>query len=278
MLPVLVHAAHRPLARRLVHRMLAEGGQVRALAARDVASLRAAGAFVATADADDEGTLEAALTGAHTLVVLLGGLGGSDPDRIVQEGLVAARAAEGVRIERLVLVTVSGADVTARDELRRAHATVAAAVAALDLPSVELQVGLVDTAATRDLLVAAGLPAELRATSVAPVRTDDLLELIVAIDDARSSARDGHLVLAADGPRRASIDTYLAAIVRRGGSRGPDDPGGQGLTGRRISSAAQRDALCATLVGPWWNQDAAIPDAWGLLGIIPTSPLDEVQR
>jgi uncharacterized protein YbjT (DUF2867 family) len=270
-LPVLVHAAHRPLARRLVHRLLAQGGQVRALAARDVASLRAAGAFVATADPDDEGTLEAALTGAHTLVVLLGGLGASDAARVVEEGLVAARAAQGAQIERLILVTMAGADGAAQDELRRAHATVAAAVAELPLPSVELRVGLVDTSATRDLLVAAGLPSELRSTMIAPVRIDDLLELITAVDDARSSSRDGHLVLAADGPRHASIDAFLEALARIGGH------GGQGLTGRRVPSSAQREALCATLDGPWWNEDAAVPDAWDLLGVTATSPLDEVQ-
>lgn len=269
-MPVLVHAAHRPFARRLVHRLLAEGGQVRALAARDVASLRAAGAFVASADPDDEGTLEAALTGAHTMVVPLGGLGAADPERITHEGLVAARAAEGAQIERLILVTVAGTDAAATDDLRRAHATVSAAVAALPLPSVEVRVGLVDTAATRDLLVTAGLPVELRATTIAPVRTDDLLELIVAIDDARSSARDGHLVLAADGPRRAPLERYLAAVTPAAGSAG------HGLTGRRIPTAARRDALCATLSGPWWNEDAAIPDAWRLLGVTPTSPLDEV--
>jgi hypothetical protein len=268
--PVLVHAAHRPLARRLAHRLLSEGGQVRALAARDVASLRAAGAYVAAADADDEGTLEAALTGVHTLVVLLGGLGAHDPAPTVREGLASARAAEGAGIERFILVTIAGADAAAHDQLRRAHATVAEAVAALPLPSVELRVGLVDTAATRDLLVAAGLPPETRTSSVAPVRTDDLLELIVAIDDARSSSRDGHLVLAADGPRRVTLDSYLAAAAGRGATEGR-------LTGRRIPTPAQRDALCATLIGPWWNDDGAVPDAWRLLGVSPTSPLDDVR-
>jgi uncharacterized protein YbjT (DUF2867 family) len=264
--PVLVHAAHRPLARRLVHRLLAEGGQVRAVAARDVVSLRAAGAFVASADPDDEGTLEAALTGVHTLIVLLGGLDATDPSRVEAEGLVAARAAAGASVERLVLVTIAGNGRTAPDALRRSHAVVAEAVAALPLPSVELRVGLVDTAATRDVLLAAGLPSELRATPVAPVRPDDLLDLIVAVDDARSTAREGHLVLAADGPRRTSIATYLAAVAA---------PEGAGLTGRRLPSAAQREALCATLDGPWWNEDPAVPDAWRLLDVTPASPLGE---
>jgi uncharacterized protein YbjT (DUF2867 family) len=262
--PVLVHAAHRPVARRLVHRLLAEGGEVRALAASEVASLRAAGAFVASADPDDEGTLEAALTGAHTLVVLLGGLGAADPGRVVAEGHAAARAADGAGIQRFVLVTIAGADEAASDALRRAHAQVAAHVAALPLPSIELRVGLIDTVAARSMLVGAGLPAELRDRAVAPVRVDDLLDLVVAVDDARASARDGHLVLSADGPRRAPLVDYLASQERTT----------PGLTGRRLLPDAGRRALCDTLTGPWWTEDETVPDAWQLFGLTPTSPLE----
>lgn len=268
-MPVLVHAAHRPLGRRLVHRLLAEGGQVRALAANEVASLRAAGAFVATADPDDEGTLEAALTGVHTLVVMLGGLGAADPGRLVAEGMAASRAAAGAGIERFVLVTLAGAQDAAADALRRAHASVAQAVAALSLPSVELRVGLLDTVATRSMLLGAGLPAELRAREVAPVRVDDLLDLIVAVDGARASARTGHLVLAADGPMRAPLEE-LIALEEHAGSRT--------LTGRRLPTAAERDALCDTLAGAWWTDDAAVPDAWSLLGVTPGSPLTQSAR
>ena len=94
-MPVLVHAAHRTLGRALARRLLEEGGQVRATASDGVALLRAEGIFTAACDADDEGTLEAALTQVHTLVVLLGGLGRADADVVRQEGLAAARAAEG---------------------------------------------------------------------------------------------------------------------------------------------------------------------------------------
>ena len=267
-MPVLVHAAHRPVARRLVHRLLAEGGQVRAFAANEVASLRAAGAFVATADPDDEGTLEAALTGVHTLVVLLGGLGAADPERSVVEGIAAARAAEGAGIERFVLVTLAGAEPTAGDALRRAHAEVAAAVAATPVPSIELRVGLLDTVASRGLLIGAGLPAELRNVEVAPVRVEDLLDLVVAIDGARASARSGHLVLAADGPQRIALADQLA--------RDDHDrpaPGPRGLTGRHLPSDAQRAALCDTLDGAWWTEDATVPDAWSLFGIVPGGPV-----
>ena len=92
-MPVLVHAAHRTLGRALTRRLLEEGGQVRATASDGVALLRAEGVFTAACDADDEGTLEAARTQVHTLVVLLGGLGRADTDGVRQEGLAAALAA-----------------------------------------------------------------------------------------------------------------------------------------------------------------------------------------
>jgi hypothetical protein len=261
-MPVLVHAAHRPLARALARRLLADGGQVRATSSSGVGLLRAEGIFTAACDPDDEGTLEAALTRVHTLVVLLGGLGRSEVDSVLREGLVAARAAEGAEVQRAILVTLAGADVDASDPLRRAHGTVAAAFAELPLPSIEVRVGLVDTPASADLLTAAGLPAEDRARSVAPVAPDDLVELVVAVDHARSSATEGHLVVAADGPVRRTLDEHLALV----GGRGGPASGGR-LTGRRVPGADERAALLATLDGPWWTEDPLVPDAWTLFDV-----------
>lgn len=259
-MPVLVHAAHRPLGRALARRLIEGGGQVRATASGSVALLRAEGVHTAACDADDEGVLEAALTQVHTLVVLLGGLGVADATTVRAEGLAAARAAEGADIERAVLVTMVGADVDAADDLRRAHAEVADAFAELPMPSVELRAGLVDTPALRDLLVTAGLPEHLRERQVAPVGPAALIELIAAVDDARASATEGHLVLSADGPRRLPLSALLepsAADVRSGGR----------LTGRRVASAAAREALLERLDGPWRNEDPRIPDGWELLGV-----------
>jgi hypothetical protein len=255
--PVLVHAAHRPLARRLTARLLEQGGQVRATCAGDVGLLRAQGVHTAACDPDDEGTLEAALTGVHTLVVLLGGLGVPDAARIEREGLAAARAAEGADISRAVLVTVAGADVDAHDPLRRAHGRVAAAFAALPLPSIELRVGLVDTPAVRDLLRTAGLAPELRARTVAPVTADALLDLVVAVDAARSRADAGHLILRADGPSRCTVESLTADASR---------------VGRRLPSDEVRETLTAALDGPWWTEDPAVVDAWSLLGVSPSGP------
>jgi len=269
-MPVLVHAAHRPLARSLTRRLLEEGGQVRATASDGVALLRAEGVFTAACDADDEGTLEAALTQVHTLVVLLGGLGLPDAEGVRREGFAAARAADGAGVERAVLLTLSGSGVDAQDPLRRAHGEVAEAFAALPLPSIELRAGLVDTAAATDLLVAAGLPREVREQHVAPVAAADLLELIVAVDRARSRAEAGHLVAAADGRVQYSLEEHVRRSAAAGAREGAGASGGRArLTGRRVPTPAVRDALLATLAGPWWTEDPQVPDAWALFGVAP---------
>jgi uncharacterized protein YbjT (DUF2867 family) len=255
-MPVLVHAAHRPLGRALARRLKEEGGQVRATASSAVGLLRAEGVHTAACDPDDEGVLEAALTQVHTLIVMLGGLGLEDVASVRAEGLAAARAAAGADIERAVLVTAVGADVDASDDLRRVHGEVAAAFAELPVPSVELRTGLVDTPALRDLLVTAGLPEGVRACEVAPVDPLALIELIVAVDAARSSVSEGHLVLAADGGHRRTLSGLLDAATT-----------GARLTGRRVPSAAARSALLARLDGPWWTEDPAVPDGWALFGV-----------
>ena len=262
-MPVLVHAAHRAPARALARRLLEDGGQIRSTANDGVGLLRAEGIFTASCDPDDEGTLEAALTRVHTLVVLLGGLGRATVDGVLREGQAAARAAEGADIQRAVLVTIAGADERAGDPLRRAHGEVAAAFAALPLPSIEVRTGLVDTPAMTGLLLAAGLAPEDRERTVAPVPLGDLIELIVAVDHARSSAAEGHLVVAADGPVRRTVEEHLALA----GAARTDDAGRGRLTGRRVPTAAARDALAATLAGPWWTDDPLVPDAWTLFSV-----------
>jgi uncharacterized protein YbjT (DUF2867 family) len=266
-MPVLVHAAHRTLGRALTRRLLEEGGQVRATARDGVALLRAEGIFTAACDPDDEGILEAALTQVHTLVVLLGGLGRADVDAVRREGLVAARAADGAAVERVILVTLAGGAEDAADPLRRAHGVVASAFAELPLPSIELRTGLVTTAAAADLLLAAGLPAEVRAQRVAPVVAEDLLELIVAVDRARSRAESGHLVVAVDGRTRCTLEDHLAMHA----SRAPES-GRARLTGRRVPSPDARDMLITTLAGPWWTEDPEIPDARDLFDVAPAAP------
>ncbi len=257
-MPVLVHAAHRGVAHTLAVRLVAEGGQVRATARDAVGALRAQGVFTAACDPDDEGRIEAALTQVHTVVVLLGGLGRADVDGVRREGAAVARATAGAAVQRAVVVTLAGSGVGAADPLRRAHGEVAALFADLPLPTVEVRTGLVDTPTATDLLLGAGLPPEERARPIAPVTVEDLVELIVNIDHARSRAAEGHLVVAADGPLRRSIDEHLA--LASDGTRGR-------LTGRRVPTAAERSALLATLDGPWWTDDPLVPDAWSLFDV-----------
>ena len=257
-MPVLVHAAHRHVARSLALRLVVEGGQVRSTARDGVAALRAQGVFTAACDPDDEGRLEAALTQVHTLAVLLGGLGSPDVDAVRREGEAAARAAAGAEVQRVVLVTIAGADPGAADPLRRAHGDVAQAFAELPVPTVEVRTGLVETPATGDLLIGAGLPAEERLRTVAPVAVDDLVELLVHIDHARSRATEGHLVVAADGHVRRTLDEQLTLLGGGSSAR---------RVGRRVPGPEARAALLATLDGPWWTDDAFVPDAWSLFDV-----------
>jgi uncharacterized protein YbjT (DUF2867 family) len=261
--PVLVTAAHRPLARRLAARLLEEGGQVRVTATGDVASLRAAGAIVATAEADDEGRLEAALAEVHTVVHVGGGVLARDPAAIVAEAEVVARAAEQAGVRRIVALSLPGAEPEAGDPLRRAKAAVEARFAAAGPPSVIVRASLVDTPAVRDALATAGDLGDAAAVQVAPVRVEDLIELVVAFDRARGRAEQGHLVVAADGPTVLDLSAYLHRV-------GVGTPGGGALVGRRFVDPAQVPLLLPALRGgAWTTEDATIPAGWRFAGIEP---------
>jgi len=67
-------------------------------------------------------------------------------------------------------------------------------------------------------------------------------------------------VLAADGPRRIPLSELLEPSTH-------DARSGGRLTGRRVASAAAREALVGRLDGPWSNEGPRIPDGWELLGV-----------
>ena len=264
-MPVLVTAAHQPLARRVAARLIEEGGEVRVTAAGDVASLRAAGAFVATATSDDEGRLEAALADVHTLVHVGGGLVTPDPGRIVTDAEVAARAARGAEVRRVIALSVAGASPDAVDPLRRAKSAMEAVFADLPCPTIVLRLGLVDTPALRDALMTAGLEPVHLDVVVRPVRVTDVLELVVAFDRARARSTQGHLVVAADGPQAMSVAGYLDRVTGSQAGRGR-------LLGRRLPDPATIDRLVTTLAGPWEQAEPHLLDGWGFAQLEPGVP------
>jgi uncharacterized protein YbjT (DUF2867 family) len=262
--PVLVTAAHRPLARRIAARLLEEGGEVRAFAAGDTSALRAAGAFVSVGTADDEGRLEAAMTEVHTVVHVGGGLLTPSAPRIVQDAEVVARAATNAGVRRVIVLSLPGAAPGAPDPVRAAKGEVEQLVAQVPCPSIAIRASLVDTPAVRDALATGGLDPEELVVEVAPVRVADLVELVVAFDRARSRSEVGHLVVAADGPQRTSVAGYLDRV-------GAPRPGRGSLVGRRLS--ADPGTLRRTLLGgPWWTDDAHVVDGWRFAGLTPGVP------
>jgi hypothetical protein len=264
-MPVLVTAADRPLARRLVLRLLEEGGEVRAYGDGVGAAVRAAGAFVSEGTPDDVGRLEAAMTDVHTVVHAVDGLLARDAAELVAAAQVVARAATGAGVRRLVVTSLPGAAADAAEPLRRAAHEVEVAAASAAPPSIVLRHSLLDTPALRDALATIGLTDAERAQIVAPVRVEDLLELVVAFDRARSRATAGHLVVAADGPERMAIGRYLDRV-------GAGGPGRGGLVGRRLLADHQVPLLRPALAGPWWSAGPTVLDGWGFAGLAPGAP------
>lgn len=263
-MPVLVTSAQRSLPRRIARRLLDEGGEVRAYAHGEVTSLRAAGAMVASGEVDDEGRLEAAMEQVHTVVHVGGGLLSRDLDALERDADVVATAAANAGARRVIVLSLPGADPDADEPLRRAKGRIEARFAEAAPPSVALRVSWVDTAAATDAVLAGGLLAEAEDVEVAPVRVEDLLELVVAFDRARSRAAEGHLVVAADGPDRLTLADHLR---RR-------DPDHRRLTGRRLPDPDTLALLRSALAGPWTTHDPVLVDGWAFADVDPRPCVD----
>lgn len=268
-MPVLVTAAERPLARLLVARLLEFGGEVRAYAAGDVGSLRAQGAIVATGTADDEARLEAALADVHTVVHLGSGLLVSDLDRMVADAETLATAAANAAVARIIALSLPGASAGSGDQLRRAYGHVEAIFAACNVPSIVVRPSLVLEPATLDALMTSGFDHTHVAAAVAPVRREDLVELLVALDDARSRATQGHLVTSADGPEVTTLGDLLVGL---GMMKIRDGVVEIDLVGRELVDACTAAAMLGALAGPWTTDDPVVVDAWTLMGVEPTPP------
>lgn len=274
-MPVLVTGAHRPLARRIATRLLELGGEVRVHGGHGATALRAAGAIVALGDGDDEGHLEASLAEVHTAVHVGRGLLAPAPEVVLAEAMTIATAAANAGVRRLIALSVAGADPAATDPLRAAMGEVEAVFTASAVPSVVVRLSLVDTPAIRDALATAGLSVDERATPLAPVRAGDVVALVAAFDDLRSSAAAGHATFLADGPTVTDVAGYLDRV-------GVPRPGTGSLVGRRALDPARAPMLLPSLHGRWVNAPDAdppaadptptLPDAWSFTGVTPTTP------
>jgi NADH dehydrogenase len=119
-MPVLVTGATGLVGRALVRELLAEGAQVRAYVRREDAALRAAGAHIAVGAADDVPKLESALTRAHTIVHLIGGVWpepGMTYDLLNRDSTEAAViAAHAADVKRFIFLSFVGADPASPNE------------------------------------------------------------------------------------------------------------------------------------------------------------------
>lgn len=268
-MPVLVTVDGSSVAHRLVPRLVAEGGEVRAYVADgDEAALRASGAFVASGDLDDEGRLEAAMEQVHTVVHLAADPLAPSADRVVTSAATVLRAAGNAGVRRLVVTSLAGvgaATPSARpgrrdDGLRGALARIEDHLQAAPLPTVVVRTGLVDTPETRDLLASLAV-GDLAAVEVAPVRDHDLVELLVALDTVRSEAHQGHVTFLADGPRRCTLAEHRERVGAA-----------EGLVGRTYRPPDAHPLLRGVLAGPWDDPDTTLFDAWDFTGLVPRGP------
>lgn len=267
-MPVLVTDADAPLGRQVVARLRETGGEVRARSGGGEAAavLRRAGAHVAVGARDDVGLLEAAMADVHTVIHPGGGLLSPSVDAIEARGRAVLEAAGGAGVRRVIGLSLPGATLDAGDPLRRVKAGVERRMREAALPTVVVRVSLVDTPGLRDVL--AGLPPDpaVLERTVAPVRPDDLVELLVALDAARSRASAGHVVFAADGPEAMALGDYLEVV---GIAREPR------RLGRHYRRPGASPLLEEGLEGPWVNRDERLLDGWEFADLTPRGPAGE---
>lgn len=237
-MPVLVAPADTPLGVALVRSLRALGGEVRAYAtgAGDVGALRAAGAFVAVGDLDDEGRLDAAMTDAHTVIGLHADPLAADAEVLDTRLRVFLTAAHKAEVARLVVRSVPRPSGGA-DPLRRVCAAIEQALPSLPLPTVAVRTSLVDTPALRDAVVSLGAARVDTGVEVATLHLDDVVDALVALDEARSTMATGHAAFHLQG-RSRSLGSYLAHC-------------GDGLVGRVYTPTTKVPLLAPALRTPW---------------------------
>ena len=194
-MPVLVTGATGLVGRALVAELLSEGAQVRAYIRRDDAALRAAGAHIAIGAMDDVPKLESALTRAHTIVHLIGGVWpepGVSYDLLNRDSTEAAViAAHAADVKRFIFLSFVGADPESPNEFLAAkgraerHITSAQFEhAILRLPPIAE--GLGETLRRLGHGRGAGVPGK-GTQRVNPVSLADVVAAIVAADARQAS-------------------------------------------------------------------------------------------
>lgn len=242
-MPVFVTAADRGIGPALVAGLRADGADVRAFAtgSGDVGALRTAGAFVAVGDLDDEGHLDAAMTDAHTVVVSTD-TWTATPSDLLHDTTTVVRAAVLAEVRRLVLVSMCGADAASAAPLLAAYGQVEDAARDADLQSLVVRIdGVVEHGLLDVVSGVSGCDDEV----LAPVTTTRLVDGLVALDAARSTRVDGHVVFTALG-EPAPLGTWRRRLV---GTPQDGTTGSTGLVGRRWSPPDRRSDLRAVLAG-----------------------------
>lgn len=196
-MPVLVSGATGLVGRALVQALLDEGAQVRAYVRRDDAALRAAGAHLAIGAADDVPKLESALTRAHTIVHLIGGVwpsAGESYDLLNRDSTEAAAiAAHAAGVKRFIFLSFVGASAESPNELLAAKGRAEEHIrsypfehAILRLPPIAE--GLVGTLLRLGRGRGAGIPGSGK-QRVNPVSLADVITAIVAADAREATVK-----------------------------------------------------------------------------------------
>ena len=256
-MPVLVAPADTPLGVALVHALRADGAEVRAWATGDgdVGALRAAGAFVAVGDLDDEGRLDAAMTDAHTVIALHAHPLVRDAAHLDADLRALLTAAEKAEVSRLVVRGVPR-PAEGDDPLRQVCLGVEDALEAMALTTMVVRTSLVDAPDLRDALVSTAATLPDAEVEVAPVHPDDVVDALVALDAARSTATGGHLVLRLQATPRP-LRRYLDHL-------------GDAMVGRVYVPAARVPLLAPSLTTPWVEpDDDTTADLLAFAGITP---------
>jgi uncharacterized protein YbjT (DUF2867 family) len=223
-MPVVLLGGQPFLARAVALAMSAVSPEVRALTPKgaDADALRRVGVKVAVGSSSDAELLDAVLTGAHT-VCLLGSSGRSWltslPDETVGRVAPPLERARLARVQRVLQISLPGADTDAPAALLRAAALAEQAVAGSGIPHAIIRSNLVYGRgsefwiALRDL--ARARPARVIGTGTqrwAPVHVDDLAK-VMAMADNRADLVSG--IWGLNGPDVVVVDELVDLLAGR---------------------------------------------------------------